>query len=260
VISGNYSYGILIDENAGTGGAQIKGNVIGTDWTGTQPLPNGNTVYAGGCPQYCSGIQTQGYDVAPALIVGGFAAGEANVIAYNNGPGIAAYDNLGYPSGGASFDNQGNAIHNNAGTDIAFTEYGWIANDPGDADPAPSAYSVPNNKQNYPVIKAASVSGTPGSLTLNVTYLVDSATMYSTYPLRIDFYVDVDEGSGEFLSSNTYLQANAQGVQTATLTLPADAQTPVGFVATATDANGYSSEFSPSYVFDRIFADRFEGH
>ncbi len=260
VISGNYAHGIAIDENAGPGGAQIKGNVIGADWTGIQPLPNGNNVYNGGCPMYCNGIQTGGYDTAPALIIGGFAAGEANVIAYNYGPGISGYDNGGYPSGGASFDSRGNAIHNNAGTDIAFTEYGWIPNDPGDADPLPAPYSVPNNKQNYPVIQSASVSGTPGNLTLNVTYLVDSATMYSTYPLRIDFYVDVDEGSGEYLVSDSYIAANAQMTQTAHLPLPASVQTLAGFVATATDANGYSSEIAPSYVFDRIFADRFEGH
>jgi hypothetical protein len=42
------------------------------------------------------------------------------------------------------------------------------------------------------------------------------------------------------------------------IALPADVEALVGFVASATDANGYSSEFSPSHVFDRIFADRFE--
>ena len=228
--------------------------------TGTKPLPNGNIDSNGGCPMYCVGISTRGGASGPALIIGGFNVGEGNLIAYNGGPGISGYDNGGYPSVGASFDNQANEIHNNRSTDIVFTEYGWIPNDAGDADPG-SAYSVPNNKQNYPVIQSANLSGTPGNLTLNVTYLVDSATTNSTYPLRIDFYVDIDEGSGEFLVSDvSYTTSFAQLAHTVSLPLPASVQTLVGFVASATDANGYSSEFSPSYVFDRIFADRFEGH
>ena len=42
------------------------------------------------------------------------------------------------------------------------------------------------------------------------------------------------------------------------LPLPANVQSVVGFVVSATDANGYTSEFSPSWVFDRIFASAFE--
>ncbi len=257
VISGNSAYGMLMSDSTYPGytygGAQIKGNYIGTDWTGTKPLPNGTNANTNSCPNYCGGIQIQGGASGPALIIGGFNAGEANLIAHNNGPGIWAHDN-GYPNISASFDNQANVIHNNGGTDIAFTENGWIPNDAGDAD------TGANNKQNYPVIQSASVSGTPGNLTLNVTYSVDSATTNSTYPLRIDFYVDVDEGSGEFLVSDTYTSASAQALRTVSLLLLPDVQTLAGFVASATDVNGYTSEFSPSYVFDRIFADRFEGH
>jgi hypothetical protein len=92
----------------------------------------------------------------------------------------------------------------------------------------------------------------------NVTYLVDSATANSSYPLRVDFYVDVDEGSGEYLVSDSYPASSAQMARVVSLPLPADMLTPVGFVATATDANHYTSEFSPSHVFDRIFADWFQ--
>jgi hypothetical protein len=152
-----------------------------------------------------------------------------------------------------SFDNQGNTIHNNVRTDIAFDPtLGRIANDAGDAD------TGVNNKQNFPVIQSASVSGTPGNLTLNVTYLVDSTTANSSYPLRVDFYVDIDEGSGEYLVSDSYPATSAQVARSASMALPANVEALAGFVASATDANGYSSEFSPSRVFDRIFADRFE--
>lgn len=244
VISGNGGLGIHITTNdTSPGGAQIKGNYIGTDWTGTKPLPNGPT--GGSCPStYCGGIETLGFGSAPAFVVGGFNPGEANVIAYNNGPGIWNNPNTTTSNLSASFDSQGNAVHNNNPTDIGF-QYGWLANDAGDAD------SGVNNKQNYPVITAASVSGG----TLNVTYSVDALTTNSTYPLRIDFYVDIDEGSGEFLISDSYAASNATMPKTVSLALPQAALPLIGFVATATDANGYSSEISPSWVFDRIFAD-----
>jgi len=258
-IAGNYSYGMLVDDglnaNYAGSGAQIKGNYIGVDVTGTKPLPNGNAGSIGGCPAYCAGITVRGSGSGSALVVGGFDPGEGNVIAYNGGPGIAGYDNGGYPSVGASFDNQGNALHNNGSTDIAFTEYGWIANDPGDADPS-TGYSKPNNEQNYPVIASANVAGGM----LNATYAVDSLPANATYPLRIDFYVAIGEGSGEYLASDSYAASDATLPKTVSLSLPADAQSPAGILVTATDANGYTSEISPSYVFDRIFSDRFEGH
>jgi hypothetical protein len=238
VISGN-SIGVDIS-GSGTGGLQIKGNYIGTDWSGTQPVPNGNS----GCPASCAGIWVQTGGSAPATI-GGFSAGEGNLIAYNNGPGIVSPD--GYLS--ESFDQQGNAIHNNADTDIGFSfYYGRIANDAGDGD------TGVNNRQNYPAIQAASIAGNQ----LTVKYLVDTDVANATYPLRIDFYVDSDEGSGAFLVSDSYPATSAGLPRTATLTLPASALPLVGFVASATSADGYSSEFSRSWVFDRIFADRFE--
>lgn len=249
VISGN-TLGVRIGSGSGPGGSSLalKGNYIGTDWSGAQPLPNGHS----GCPASCAGIWVQQGGTSPApVIVGGFAAGESNLIAFNNGPGINGPD--GRVS--ESFDNQANAIHNNRGTDIAFVlNAARIANDPGDAD------TGTNNQQNWPEIQSANVSGTPGNLTLNVTYLVDSTTGNSAYPLRIDFYIDVDEGSGAYLVGDSYPAASAQALRTVSLPLPAAVQTLTGFVASATDANGYSSEFAPSWVFDRIFADRFEGH
>lgn len=248
VISGNSSLGARIGIGSGSGSSslEIKGNYIGTDWSGAKSLPNGSS----GCPASCAGIWVQqGGTSPPPVIVGGFNAGEANVVAWNNGPGINGPD--GRVS--ESFDNQGNAIHNNRGTDIAFVLNATrIANDPGDADIGT------NNQQNYPEIQSANVSGTPGNLTLNVTYLVDSTTGNSTYPLRIDFYVDIDEGSGAYLVSDAY--STPQTLRTVSLPLPANVQALTGFVASATDANGYSSELSPSVVFDRIFADGFQPH
>ncbi|HXD84441.1 MAG TPA: hypothetical protein VN599_08425 [Rudaea sp.] len=246
VISGNHTYGVGIWDSYSQilSGLQIKGNFIGTDWTGNAPLPNGDAT--AGCPTYCGGIQLQGSQsiAKPAALIGGFNPEEGNLIAYNNGAGIvSAFGHI-----GESFDNQANAIHNNRNTNVAFVLQGRLPNDAGDAD------TGTNNQQNWPVIQSASVSG--GQLT--VTYYVDSSSANSAYPLRVDFFVDVDEGSGAFLVSDIYPASSAQLARTVSLPLPMDAQTPAGLVAAATDANNYSSELSPSYVFDRIFASEFE--
>jgi len=246
VISGNYTFGIGVWDSygTGTGGLQIKGNYIGTDWTGTQHLSNGNvnTQFT----QYGGGIQLQGSPSAftPATVIGGSSPGEANVIAYNLGPGITGYGN--YP--GASFDAQGNEIHHNRGVGFANIDIGSsgpTANDVDDAD------TGTNDLQNWPGITAFSLNGNQ----LNVTYLVDSTTANSTYPLRIDFYANVQGGSGILLAQDSYPASSAQQPRSVTLTVPAGAHA-TSIVATATNADGHTSEFSPA--FDVIFEDSYE--
>jgi len=234
VISGNHTFGIGIWDtySQGTGGLEIKGNYIGTDWTGTKPLPNGDA--GAGCPNYCGGIQLQGGSTiaTPASIIGGFAAGEANLIAFNNGAGIiSAFDHV-----GESFDSRANGLHHNRGVgrvNIDIGALGPTANDIGDAD------AGANHGQNSPEIVSANVSGGQ----LHVTYRVDSTTLNSSYPLRIDFYVDVQGGSGEYIGQDVYAAGDAQLSKTIALPLPVGVAG-IPFVATATDANGYTSEFS----------------
>jgi parallel beta-helix repeat protein len=71
VISGNHSHGIYLSNSSTT---IIKGNYIGTNWTGTTALPN---LY--------SGIYI---DNCPANTVGGSGVGEANYISGNTQNGI----------------------------------------------------------------------------------------------------------------------------------------------------------------------------
>jgi hypothetical protein len=248
VISGNWVWGIGVWDGSGanTGGAEIKGNYIGTDWSGTQPLPNGR----GGpayCPNFCGGIQLQGAPaLKPSTIIGGFGLGEANLIAFNNGTGLTAgpqQDNA-----GASFDSRGNAIHHNRGVgrvNIDLKGLGPTPDDAGDAD------AGANLGQNRPQIVSASQSGDM----LTVTYVVDTAVVNATYPLRVDFYANVAGGSGDLLAQDFYPASSAQLQRTIMLQLPAGARA-IPFVATATDADGHTSEFSAAW--DVIFEDDYE--
>jgi hypothetical protein len=72
LISGNYENGIV---NLGSDN-HIAGNLIGTDATGTGPLPNG-----------AAGIRVAG-TAAATLIGGSGEAGPGNTIAFNSGPGV----------------------------------------------------------------------------------------------------------------------------------------------------------------------------
>jgi hypothetical protein len=246
IISGNHTFGIGIWDtySQGSGGLEIKGNFIGSDWTGSKPLPNGDAT--AGCPTYCGGIQLQGSPSTPipASIIGGFGVGEANLIAYNDGAGImSAFDRI-----GESFDSRANAIHDNHGNgrvNVDIGAPGPTPNDVADAD------AGANNGQNSPEIIFASVSGGQ----LHVTYRVDSTTANSAYPLRIDFYANVNGGSGEYIGQDMYLAGDAQLNKSIALPLPVGVAG-IPFVATATSASGYTSEFAPAW--DVIFEDNFE--
>ncbi len=246
VISGNRAFGISIYNPYGGAqyvGLEIKGNYIGTDWSGMQPLPNG---FADpNAAQYGGGIQLQtGVTNPTPAIIGGFGDGEANLIAYNSGAGIIAASN----SPGESFDSRANLLHHNHAVGRANLDIGTVGPTPNDADDADGGS---NAQQNWPQIVSASQSGNQ----LSVAYRVDTATVNAIYPLRIDFYVDAQGGSGQWLGQDSYPAASAQQQRSIVLLVPAGARA-FPFVATATDAGGHTSEFSPA--FDVIFEDDFD--
>ena len=246
VISGHRNAGISLNGSTGFDaylGFAIHGNFIGTDWSGTRAIPNGIE----GFPQFGGGIVLNrvSSNNAPAPI-GGFGPGEANLIAYNHGPGILSREGR----SGESFDNRGNVIHHNRGRDRANVDIapvGRTPNDAGDADGEPDGSPL----QNWPETESASLAGDQ----LTITYRVDSTAVASAYPLRIDVYENVQGGSGALLGQDSYPAASAQQPRTITLVLPPGSR-PIPFVLVATDADGYSSEFSPA--FDVIFEDDFD--
>lgn len=131
VISGNSQNGILV---SGTDyyahRDTIQGNLIGTDITGNQPIPN-----------LKAGIELG--TNSTEMVVGGPGTA-ANRIEFNGGDGI-------YVSGGANQSIDQNHILSNSGLGIDLGADGVTPNDQNDID------SGPNDLLNFPVITRAQV-------------------------------------------------------------------------------------------------------
>jgi hypothetical protein len=245
IISGNHTFGIsVINQSTSLHYANLNifGNYIGTDWQGTQALPNG---YA--TPNFAAfggGIQVNTFNTDPTpLIIGGFGVGEGNLIAFNHGSGIKSASN----SIGEAFDSRGNAIHHNTfggATNIDLGEFGITPNDAGDPD-----LGV-NLQQNKPEL--LNVSESNGQAV--VTYRIDSLPANASYPIRVDFYVGEADGSGKLLAQDSYPVSAAGQAREFTFALPPGT---LGFplTATASSAN-HVSELSP--VYDTLFRNEFE--
>lgn len=149
-----------------------------------------------------------------------------------------------------------NTMDENVSPGIDLLRDGPTANDAGDADEGP------NRLQNTPVIHF--ISQLAGTSSVEVGYSVDSTLANASYPLRIEVFYSLSPGASEgieFLGAGTYA---APGVDTLVVPVP-DNKGGGGLVATATDADGNTSEFSLAmeYVLDpvlveSVFADGFE--
>ncbi len=226
-------------------GLLIQGNYIGTDANGVHALPNGSGCPIGGC----SGAAASGIDVSGLtlglVVVGGSAPGAGNLIAFNRGGGIGWDVTAGTVIG--SLEILGNSLAYNTGSGIRLRRASTsMPNDPNDVDEGPNRF------QNTPVIESAvlSSSGTE----LEITYRIDTAVANADYPLRADFYRSSDGEEGDdYLGSDEYPAAAAQTSRTVVMPLPPGGGLPL--VATATDAQGHTSQFS---LGDLIFRDDFE--
>ncbi|MFB6231057.1 MAG: T9SS type A sorting domain-containing protein, partial [Salinibacter sp.] len=167
--------------------------------------------------------------------------GQGNVIAYNGGDGIS----LGSSESSTDVRGvsvRGNVTYQNGGDTpqlgIDLGNSGVTSNDGGDTD------SGPNGLQNSPEV--TSVSHDDSNNEVTIEYEINTNDTGSNYPLRVDFYVADTESSGEgkrYLGSQDYRAAN----QTNQIIFNLDNYSGVSssdyFVATATDANGNTSEF-----------------
>jgi hypothetical protein len=217
VISGNINDGLRLFEPYNL----FLGNWIGTDQTGNADLGNG---------QY--GMYLYDDDTT----VGGTTPGVGNTIAYNHADGIdSTIPQFGHGRNRIS----GNSIHDNWGLGIDVQNYsgygaGPSANDAWDYDML----------QNWPEIAQVRMVGGQ----MEVTFRVDSASTLAAYPLSIEFFqADGSDSYAEgmtYLGSVDYLESEAQTFVTKSFVPRVWPTEDFPVVATTTDADGNTSEFS----------------
>jgi K319-like protein len=228
LISGN-ALGVWIENRAV--GTVIRGNLIGTDASGNNPLPNS-----------AGGILIEALSTNSA--VGGSVPGDANVIAFNGGPGIQVGNaNSPFSLGNTILSNN---IHGNQGLGIDLTlttpADGVTANDPGDAD------TGPNGLQNFPVLTGAIRSATSPRLLIRGTQDSNPATGAN----RLQFFLADGDSSGHGEGESLLLDfpgqpAGAFSFDTPVFVPPTPVVTGNPITATATTSDG-TSEFSANIL------------
>ena len=216
---------VILGDSGGVSGVTIQGNKIGTDITGTSPIPNG-----------ACGITVTGSNGPAIGSIGGTGPGEGNVIAFNGTHGISI-------SGGVTgWVIEGNSIFGNANLGIT------LGGDCGSASVSPtmntagSPHTGANDLQSFPVLDTpnfpggASVSGT-----LNST---------PSHPFRIEVFANDSCDPSGFGQGKTFVGRVDKGPSD----MNGDIAFTVNFVqtivataltATATDLDtGDTSEFS----------------
>lgn len=272
LLSGNSGYGVFI-YNLGTIENKVLGNLIGTDKTGTSAIPNGNGIVADGAAKnhlidanIISGNLQQGIAIhvfgtdghiitrnkigtditgsnpIPNIEDGiriaegcrwniiGLAPDSGNIIAFNGGNGINIMTD-------ADLYNtiSGNNIHSNAGLGIDLYFPGPNPNDLGDTD------TGPNMRMNYPVISNAVYDSQTG-----ITTVTGNLDTQNPQNAKIELFLSASYpngyGQGQIFLKTVY--PDATGNFTTTFN-----QIPVlsMLCATATDADGNTSEFSLNY-------------
>ncbi len=238
-VIGGASDGILLGNMSDpTTGMTIQGNWIGTDVTETLDL--GNVV---------NGMRIKGRDI----VIGGTDPGEGNVIAFNDYNGITVEYDFSNVSRNTI---RGNSIYSNGegthlliptlGIDLstpADLTYGLTPNDLDDAD------TGPNGSQNFPVISSAVSAG--GNTTVQGRL---NSTPSSSFTL--DFYANdaciarpQDYLEGKEYIGSAPLTTDAGGDATIDVLLTGvTLQAGQSVTATATDADGNTSEFSQRIV------------
>jgi parallel beta-helix repeat protein len=216
VISGNGATGVHIDLSGATGNV-VKGNYIGSDSTGTIDLGN----------SFDGVLITDASDNT----IGGLAAGEGNLIAYNVHDGIAV---TGSVTGNAFL---GNAVHSNTANGIDLNDDGVTTNDAGDGD------TGPNDMQNFPVLDSTLSDGSStvvvyGSLNSTASGSFD-LYFYSNSAADASGY-----GEGETYVGDTTVTTDGSGDVTFSKTFSTAIAIGQIFTVTATNALGSTSEFS----------------
>jgi hypothetical protein len=221
VISGNAGHGVLISGATATANT-IVGNFIGSDVNNTAGLGNG-----------LDGVRV---DNASGNTIGGLLSGEANSIVSNGQDGVEI-------NAGTGNRILGNFISTNGTTaqhlGIDLSPDGVNANDAGDAD------TGANNRQNFPVVTSAVLTG-GGNIKIAGTLNSTPNTSF-----RVEFFTgggcDTSGfGEGGFLVGPTDVTTDAAGDASFNVDIsPTDVGVGDPVTATATNiATGDTSEFS----------------
>ena len=212
LIAGNNLQEVQIDGS----GTVVQQNIIGTDRTSTIPLG------------HVTGLRIGANWASKDVIV------KRNIISGNDGNGVSVET-----SNSVRITISENQIFSNSGLGIDLNSDGVTPNDPGDSDIGP------NNLMNYPVISSASV--TTGKL-----LVMGSIDTQNPHDVIIEFFANPlpnpggdPSGYGEGAIYLGSVRPNPQGKFTSTLptVVPGTIIT-----ATATDADGNTSEFSADIV------------
>ena len=218
VISGNGSNGVtIVNEIADAAGSLIQGNLIGTDPTRTLALGNGS-----------SGVFI---DDASGNTVGGTASGAGNLIANNQGAGVAVRSDLGFPPALGNPIN-GNLIFANGGPPIDLGDDGLTPN-------APAPRQGPNNLQNYPVLIKTADGQLLGGLSGSTPDALFHVEFFASAGLSS---IGVGQAEVELGSLDVTTDSRGQVIFDVPFKVPADK--PI-VTATATDPEGNTSELSP---------------
>jgi len=170
--------------------------------------------------------------IRPNLRIGGTAAGQANTITANDGPGVAIGPDTGDSSVAVTV--RGNSIYANTGPSIDLASDGPTAN-----GPAGSVRTGPNALVNFPLIGEVA----HGSLIVEGTY--EGAP---NADFTLDFYKSETAAGPQTWAGSKAVTTDAGG--TAAYSAKFDPDVPEGWYvhATATSADGSTSEFGDAAV------------
>ncbi|HEY7913475.1 MAG TPA: BACON domain-containing carbohydrate-binding protein, partial [Blastocatellia bacterium] len=222
VISGNSFNGVRIN-GVTTSGNLVQGNYIGTGIDGARPLGNRQ-----------GGIYF--LNSASSNSIGGTAAGQANIIAFNSLAGL-------FVETGNQNQILSNSIFSNDGLGIDLSPLGVTANDATDAD------AGPNNLQNFPVLTLAS-SG-PGGMNVQGSLTSTPSTSFTIQFFSSSGCDPAGHGEGRTFLGSANVTTGAGGVAAINLVLATVPALGEAVTATATDPQGNTSEFSACIPFGR---------
>lgn len=228
LISGNHENGIVYLDIVGNDGNLMENNIIGADVTGENPLSNGK-----------SGVYLEN---ASGVLIGDSTGTSANVIAFNQQNGIRIISGEQNPI-------RNNRIFSNLflGIDLGENQ-GVSLNDETDADEGA------NQLQNFPVLQRAAIDTIDNTISVyghlqckpNSQYTID----YFTNELADPFS---GYGEGEFVTGSQRVTTGSDGIAVLNFQYPVSGMVPNNYVsATATDAEGNTSEFSQSVPVDTL--------